>query len=57
MSDVLTYVILDVVLHTRLAHVKSLRTTEILDINYLLLVSGKPPSPIMLELAGKIRRC
>lgn len=52
MSDVLAYVNEDVLLITGLAHVQTLRTAEMLDINYIVFVRGKQPNHEMIELAN-----
>lgn len=51
MSDVLAYVNQDIILITGLAHIQTLRTAEMLDINHILFVRGKKPNHEMIELA------
>lgn len=51
MSDVLTFVNQEILLITGLSQLQSLRTTEMLDIKYILFVRGKQPSAVMLDLA------
>lgn len=51
MSDVLTVRRSDFLLMTGLANVQSIRTAEMSDLRYVLLVRGKNPTPDMLELA------
>jgi len=51
MSDVLTVCRSDFMLITCLSNVQSIRTAEMSDLKYILLVRGKTPSPEMVELA------
>ena len=51
MSDVLTVRRSDFLLMTGLANVQSIRTAEMSDLRYILLVRGKVPTQEMLDLA------
>ncbi len=51
MSDVLTVRRSDFLLMTGLANVQSIRTAEMSDLQYVLLVRGKEPTADMLDLA------
>ncbi len=51
MSDVLAYVNEDILLITGLAHVQTLRTAEMLDIQVVLFARGKTPDETVIELA------
>jgi len=51
MSDVLTVRRSDFLLMSGLANVQSIRTAEMSDLRYILLVRGKVPTQEMLDLA------
>lgn len=51
MSDVLTVRRSDFMLMTGLANLQSIRTAEMSDLRFVLLVRGKEPAPDMIELA------
>ena len=51
MSDVLTVCRCDFMLITGLANLQSIRTAEMSDLKYILLVRGKTPSQEMIDLA------
>ena len=51
MSDVMAFVKEDVVLLTGLVNIQTVRTASLLDIQVIVFVRGKKPSPEMIELA------
>jgi meiotically up-regulated gene 157 (Mug157) protein len=51
MSDVLTIDSEDILLITGLANTQAIRTAEMADIHYILLVRNKKATPEMIELA------
>lgn len=51
MSDVLAYVIHNVILLTGLIHPQVIRTAEMLDIKFIVFVRGKVPSEEVLRMA------
>ncbi len=51
MSDVLTVCRSDFMLITGLSNMQSIRTAEMSDLKYVLIVRGKTPTPEMVELA------
>jgi len=54
MSDVLTIDSEDILLITGLANTQSIRTAEMADIHFILLVRNKKATPEMIELAHEI---
>ncbi len=51
MSEVLTLLDDDILLITGLSNIQSIRTAEMSDINQILFVRGRKPTPHMIELA------
>lgn len=54
MSDVLAFVEDQSLLLTGLINPQVIRTAEMLDINVIIFVRGKTPTPEMIELAAKL---